>query len=178
MKHAQNRDRHFRFDDIDWAAWIPQDVATLCFVRRDGELLLIEKKRGLGAGKINGPGGRLEPGETPAQAAVREVEEELCITPSGLEECGELMFQFCDGYSIHGHVFTAAGFSGTPTETEEAVPLWTPVEQIPFHRMWTDDELWFPHMLGGDFFIGRFLFDGDDMLGHRIEVQPGGHRPA
>ena len=49
--------------EIDWSAWKPVDVATLCFVVRDGEILLIRKKRGLGAGKINGPGGRVEPGD-------------------------------------------------------------------------------------------------------------------
>ncbi|MBT4161861.1 MAG: NUDIX hydrolase, partial [Gammaproteobacteria bacterium] len=45
---------------IDWENWEPEEVATLLFVVRDGRVLLIRKKRGLGAGKINGPGGRLE----------------------------------------------------------------------------------------------------------------------
>ena len=56
---------HIRFEDIDWTQWTPQERATLLFVRRDGQVLLIRKKRGLGAGKINGPGGRLDNGETP-----------------------------------------------------------------------------------------------------------------
>ncbi len=50
-----------------WENWEPRERATLCFVRRENEVLLIRKKRGLGAGKINGPGGRIEPGETPAE---------------------------------------------------------------------------------------------------------------
>ncbi len=61
-----------QFDDIDWTRWIPKERATLLFVVRDGQILLIHKKRGLGAGKINGPGGRLDPGETPEICAVRE----------------------------------------------------------------------------------------------------------
>ena len=65
----------------DWSTWTPKDTATLLFVLRGDEVLLIRKKRGLGAGKYNGPGGRLEPGETALACAVREVEEELCITP-------------------------------------------------------------------------------------------------
>ena len=51
---------------------------TLLFVIRAGQILLIHKKRGLGAGKINGPGGRLHLGESPLHGAVREVKEELC----------------------------------------------------------------------------------------------------
>ena len=59
-------------DAIDWSAWSAVDRATLLFVIRDGQILLIRKKRGLGAGKINGPGGKLDPGETWRAAAIRE----------------------------------------------------------------------------------------------------------
>ncbi len=50
--------------NVDWTTWEPKERATLLFVIKEGQILLIRKKRGLGAGKINGPGGRLEPGET------------------------------------------------------------------------------------------------------------------
>lgn len=98
--------------EIDWASWRAKDLATLLFVVKDGRILLIRKRRGLGAGKINGPGGRLDDGETALQAAVREVEEELCITPLDPVERGQLRFQFVDGYSIHGFVFHATDFLG------------------------------------------------------------------
>ncbi|MEO1370466.1 MAG: NUDIX domain-containing protein, partial [Acidobacteriota bacterium] len=61
-----------RVAEIDWRRWRPTDRATLVFVIDGGRILLIRKKRGLGAGKVNGPGGRLEAGETPVQCAVRE----------------------------------------------------------------------------------------------------------
>ena len=72
-----------RVTDLDWSTWQPDDRATLLFVVHADRILLIEKKRGLGAGKINGPGGRIEPGESPRQAAVREVQEEVGVTPEG-----------------------------------------------------------------------------------------------
>ena len=68
----------------DLLAWDGADMQLLTALPADGELvvdrtggqvLLIRKKRGLGAGKINGPGGKLDPGETFAQTAVREVQE-------------------------------------------------------------------------------------------------------
>jgi 8-oxo-dGTP diphosphatase len=55
---------------MDWSTWTPRDRAVLLFVIRGGQALLIRKKRGLGAGKINAPGGRIEAGESPEEAAV------------------------------------------------------------------------------------------------------------
>lgn len=87
-----NKRLYTRFADIDWAHWTPQERATLVFVRRDGHVLLIRKQRGLGAGKINGPGGRVDGDESPLQCAVREVQEELGVTPTNMQPCGELAF--------------------------------------------------------------------------------------
>ena len=162
--------RYSRFSEIDWMQWQPKERATLLFVLRDGQALLIHKKRGLGAGKINAPGGRLENGETPLAAAIRETQEEICVTPSGVQPAGELMFQFVDGFSIHGYVFTATGFEGEPRETDEAIPIWTPTDALPYHRMWADDRVWMPLLLQGRRFVGRFLFDGDLMLGCEVDL--------
>jgi 8-oxo-dGTP diphosphatase len=79
--------------DIDWADWSARDLATLVFVVRDDEILLIRKKRGLGKGKVNGPGGKLDPGENAVECAARECHEELGITVTGLECMGEHKFQ-------------------------------------------------------------------------------------
>ncbi len=157
-----------------WDAWSAVDRATLVFVRRGDEVLLIRKLRGLGAGKINGPGGRLEPGESAIDCARREVEEEVCVTPTGLEQRGELRFQFVDGHSIHGFVFVATGYIGEPKSTDEAIPLWFRCDLIPYHEMWADDRLWMPLLLDGKHFRGRFVFDGDSMVQHElVALQPG-----
>lgn len=154
--------------DVDWNLWTPTERATLLFVIQDGRVLLIHKKKGLGAGKINAPGGRIEAGETPEFAAIREVQEELLVTPTGVKKAGELMFQFTDGFSIHGFVFTAKACDGTPQETAEATPLWVPLNQIPYDRMWADDRIWIPWMLAGKPFVGRFVFDNDTMLDSEV----------
>ena len=157
--------------DIDWKTWRPRERATLLFVIRDERILLIRKKRGLGAGKINGPGGRIDAGETPLAGAIREVQEELLVTPRSVSEAGELRFQFLDGLSIHGYVFRAEDCDGDPQETEEAVPLWTSISAIPYAQMWADDELWMPLLLEQRFFDGRFIFDGDRLLSHEIQTR-------
>jgi 8-oxo-dGTP diphosphatase len=153
----------------DWSTWQPRERANLCFVTRGDQILLIHKKRGLGAGKINGPGGRLEPGETATEAAIREVREELGVTPLDPQLRGELHFQFADGYSLHCSVFCADGCEGEPVETDEAIPLWVHRAEIPYDRMWADDRHWLPGLLDGRSFRGFFEFDGDRMLDHRLD---------
>ncbi|GAG95022.1 unnamed protein product [marine sediment metagenome] len=101
-----------QLEDIDWETWQGKDPATLVFVIRDGEILLINKKTGLGEGKVNGPGGKVDPGETPEVCAVRECQEELSITVSNLEYCGQHKFQFVDGYSIHVWVYRTRDYDG------------------------------------------------------------------
>ncbi|MDR1305657.1 MAG: 8-oxo-dGTP diphosphatase [Verrucomicrobiales bacterium] len=160
----------------DWTVWQPVERGALCFIVSDGQILLIHKKRGLGAGKINGPGGRLEAGESPAAAAVRETREEVGVTPLGLRAAGVLRFQFCDGYALWCAVFTASGLTGTLRETDEALPFWAPVTAIPYDRMWADDSLWLPHALAGRCFEGNFWLAGERLLTHDIRVTTGGAR--
>ena len=133
--------------------------------------MLIRKKRGLGAGKINGPGGKIEPSETALHCATREVQEEIGVTPSELEERGQLHFQFTDGYSLHCTVFLAHQFTGEPIETAEATPLWFDFARIPYHEMWEDDRLWLPQMLAGEKFVAWFDFDGDKMLTQDVRFE-------
>lgn len=156
----------------NWATWEPRVRANLLFIVREEKILLIRKKRGFGAGKINGPGGKVDPGETPLQSALRETGEELGIKPLGATQHGELHFQFRDGYSLHCAVFLAHDFEGEPRETEEAVPLWTPLDQIPYDEMWADDRHWLPLLIRGAHFTGYFEFDGEELLERRLVVRP------
>lgn len=158
---------------IDWITWQPRQRANLCFILREEKILLIRKKRGFGAGKINGPGGKIDPGESALESALRETFEELGIHPLGAEQRGELHFQFRDtGFSLHCAVFLAHDFSGEPYETDEAVPLWTPLDAIPYDEMWADDRHWLPLLLRGEHFSGYFEFDGEKLLSSEIVVRP------
>ena len=168
--------------DIDWDTWQARDPATLVFVIRGDEVLLIRKQRGLGRGKVNGPGGKLDPGEDALQCAARECEEELGIRVRNLECMGEHKFQFIDGYSIHCWVFRTSDFEGEPHATVEAIPLWTRIDAIPFEEMWEDDRIWLPLVIRGQPFSARWVFDDERMLDYDLQevdhVQPGGIRRA
>ena len=148
--------------------WKPNMVANLVFVIDGERVLLIHKKTGLGKGKINGPGGKLEKGETAEEGAIREVQEELLITPHKLEEMGMLHFDFVDGLKLECSVFRAFGYTGTPTETREAKPEWFDFDKVPYDEMWADDQHWLPQVLEGKHFTAWFRFDNEEMLSRRV----------
>ena len=168
-----------RVDTFNWAVWRPGIRSTLVFILREDEVLLIDKKTGLGQGKVNGPGGKLERGETWLECARREVHEELLIAVDELHWVGELRFLMSDCPDILCHVFFAYDYTGVPTETREARPFWCPIAEVPFNRMWTDDRYWLPRALSGDRVLGRFVFEGETLLDHDVtthhEVTLGGH---
>ena len=160
-----------RVADIDWKNWTPTMSGTLLFIISDSRALLIRKKRGLGAGKINAPGGKIDPGETPIAAAVREVEEEVGVTPLNPIERGELSFEFLDGLRLHVRVFSATEYRGIPCESDEALPLWVSLDAMPYDQMWADDRFWVPALLAGHRFTLQAIFDGDQMLDHAMRVE-------
>lgn len=163
-----------KVSDIDWSTWQAHNVATLIFMIRGQEVLLIRKLRGLGKGKINAPGGRQEPGETLEEAAIREAQEEVGMTPIEPRFRGVLRFHFVnrpadlgaspESYHLECHVFSTDRFEGEPRPSDEAIPMWVPLAELPYDEMWADDVLWCPLMLSGRTpFEGRFIFEDNAM---------------
>jgi 8-oxo-dGTP diphosphatase len=124
---------------------------TLCYLLKDGEVLLAMKKRGFGEGKWNGIGGKLKAGEGFEDAAIRELWEEINVrvTPEDLEPIGVIEFDYRDNpdWHQHSHVFVIRKWQGEPAESEEMRPQWYPIDALPFESMWIDDPHWLPKML-------------------------------
>ena len=138
---------------------------TLIIIQQDSRVLLGMKKRGLGAGKWNGFGGKLDPGETIEQAARRELQEEAGIEVNHLEKLGVIDFEFKGNPEISEvHIFKATDFLGEVTESEEMKPQWFSVNEIPFNNMWPDDIYWMPLFLAGKKFKGSFLFSESNTI--------------
>jgi 8-oxo-dGTP diphosphatase len=149
--------------------------ATLCYVLDKDKVLLIRKKRGIGQGKLNGPGGKIEAGEGIEESAIREVREEVGIEAINPEIFGELDFYFGNEHFMKVYVLRTEKFTGTEIETDEAIPKWFPTEQLPFGEMWADEVFWMPLMFQNKKFSGAFHFDekGEKLLKHNLtELQP------
>ncbi len=138
---------------------------TLCIVRDDARILLGMKKRGFGAGRWNGFGGKVASGETIEAAAKRELLEECGLEAVKLAKAGILRFAFAsDPETLEVHVFDVLEHVGTPSETEEMVPRWFKLTDIPFERMWPDDRHWLPRFLESGRVDGSFYFLDEDTL--------------
>lgn len=136
----------------------------------DNRILLGIKKRGFGAGKFNGFGGKVKEGESLENAAQRELQEEVGITAEDLRKRGILHFRFAgEEETLEVHVFSASHFEGEPGESEEMRPEWFQRDKIPFDKMWLDDRYWIPLLLAEKNFQGYFLFRGhNEILSHHV----------
>ncbi len=138
---------------------------TLCFITAGNKILLAKKKRGWGEGLYNGYGGKLQDGETIIEAAKRETHEEIGIIVDALEERGFLQFTFEAKEGIFDvHIFAITHYTGIPIESEEMIPEWFDLENIPYNKMWADDQYWLPIFLKGEKFQGKGSFDKNNTL--------------
>jgi len=133
------------------------------FVRQDQILLGLKKLR-LGAGLYNGFGGRVEPGETIEQAAIREFEEETKgMQVKRQEEIGRVTVRFEESdLVVELHFFLVIECCGEPAENDEMKPEWFSLEEIPFNRMWPTDRICLPLAIKGLKFTGHFLLNNPD----------------
>ena len=159
-----------KYEHIDWASWQPDERAVIVYIidKKLQKVLLIDKKTGLGKGKVNAPGGHIEPGESSLEAAIRECREEVSLTPSGLEKRMELHFQFTSGYSLYGEAFFCYSWEGKEKSSNEADPFWCDLDKLPWENMWEDDRRWLPLALAGKKYRGYYVFDDDKMLSEEL----------
>lgn len=140
---------------------------TLCFLRRNDEVLLAMKKRDFGKGKWNGAGGKLLDGESFEDAAVREVKEEIGVIVHQEDLCHVALLDFYfEGekkheplYAHHCQTYITEKWEGEPQESEEMKPKWFHIPKLPFETMWSDDKLWLPRVLAGERLHAEFWFD-------------------
>lgn len=148
----------------------PYQVCVCFITRRDErgtrQVLLGRKKTGLGLGNIVGLGGKIEQGETALDAIVREIEEEssLVVDPAAATEVGFIRYAFPyrENWSQDSTVFVVEAFTGTPHESDEVVPAWYDVTDLPLDGMWDDAKYWLPQVLAGETVHASFTF-GEDL---------------
>lgn len=153
---------------------LPLLETNLVFLVCGSEILLALKKRGFGVGRWNGVGGKVDPGETNQESAIRETQEEIGVVALNLRKVAELDFYF-PTVPIDKHfnrkvvVYICTDWIGEPVETEEMAPQWYIVNDLPFAKMWQADKLYLPLVLSGKKLCGEFaLAENGDVMEHVI----------
>ena len=153
-------------------------LATLCYVRRDGRTLMIHRVKKAGdihAGRWNGLGGKLEPGEMPEACAVREVREESGLEVRGPELRGVLTFpRFAHDEDWYVFVFVCRDFAGELIDSPEGVLRWVDDRDLADLNLWPGDRVFLPLLDGPGIFSGRFVYEGGELVDHEVVV----HRSA
>ncbi len=137
---------------------------SVVFIKNEkDEILLGIHRRGPFVGKLNGFGGKLEPGETLVESAYREVQEETGLEIINYQHVANI-------YSALGEkqlliaVLLCNNWSGTPlSETAEMQDIqWYRQNDIPLEQMLPDNQQWLLRVLNGEELTIELSF-GDDL---------------
>lgn len=153
-------------------------MVTLCFCTKGDQVWLGMKRRGFGAGKRNGYGGKLklEDHDDHFLNVARELQEETGIVadPKELELRGCTYFNFQDGRAFQCYVFLLRDTQQIPRDTEEMNDHHLyPIDALPYDSMWAGDHIWVPTALSDSTQFQAFVhFDasGEKVLSHSLHA--------
>jgi 8-oxo-dGTP diphosphatase len=147
-------------------------LATLCYVRHQGKTLMvhrIKKENDMHQGKWNGLGGKLEPGETPEECAIREVFEEAGLLVSNPELKGLITFPaFSDEEDWYTFLFVITEFEGALIDSPEGKLEWINDEDLMALNLWEGDRIFLPWLDRPGFFSGKFIYEDYKFIDHSV----------
>ena len=157
-------------------------LATLCYVRRPGQTLMlhrIKKPNDMHLGKWNGLGGKLEPGETPEECAIREIKEETGLQARQLTLKGFLTFPgFANEEDWYAFVFVVEQFDGELIDSLEGTLAWIDNPALLGLNLWEGDRIFLPWLEQPGIFSGKFVYLDNRLVSHEVVFYPPGSHPA
>jgi 8-oxo-dGTP diphosphatase len=147
-------------------------LATLCYLKQSGSTLMIhriKKQNDMHAGKWNGLGGKLEPGETPEECAIREIREESGLLVSNPLLKGFLTFPlFAANEDWYAFVFLVRQFEGRLIESQEGILRWVSDQELLDLELWAGDRIFLPWLERPGFFSGKFIYQDGDLIDYHV----------
>jgi 8-oxo-dGTP pyrophosphatase MutT (NUDIX family) len=142
---------------------------VLIYAVREGEVLLMHRKREPNQGLWVAPGGKIEPGESPYETALREFTEETGLEAQDLELRGLCtLVPLFKQYPWFIFIFVTMDFQGTlRTDCEEGDLAWVSLEEY-FATLPKPgaDAIFAPKILTATdgLFQAKFVYDAENKL--------------
>lgn len=147
-------------------------LATLCYLKRDGQTLMIhriKKANDMHQGKWNGLGGKLEPGESPEECARREIYEEAGLVAQQLELKGILTFPaFSNNEDWYALVYVGREIQGSLIDSSEGALSWVDDDRLLELNLWEGDHYFLPWLNRPGFFSAKFIYDQGKLTDYQV----------
>lgn len=150
----------------------PAILATLCYIQKSGKTLMlhrVKKPDDIHAGKWNGLGGKMLPGEMPEECVIREVKEESGLILAKPVLRGILTFpRFARGKDWYVYLFTASRYKGTLSPSKEGILHWIENDKIHDLPLWEGDHLFLEWIKQGKFFSAKFIYRNGKLKNYKV----------
>ncbi|MFT5206914.1 MAG: 8-oxo-dGTP diphosphatase [Candidatus Omnitrophota bacterium] len=148
------------------------ELSTLIYIQKNNQTLMLHRNKKVNdvhAGKWNGLGGKLNPGETPEECIIREVKEESGLDIQAPQLKGVMTFPgFQNIEDCYVFLFRATEFSGSLINSPEGELNWIDDDQLLDLPMWAGDKLFFDWMKQDQFFSAKLEYSGEKLVSHNV----------
>lgn len=149
-------------------------LATLCYLRRHNQTLMmhrVKKDNDIHQDKWNGLGGKFNPGESPEECVIREIEEESGFIIENPVLKGVLTFpEFSANEDWYVFVFVATEFDGKMIDSTEGNLKWIDNDKLLNLNLWEGDRHFIKLLDRDVFFSGKFHYKNGNLIDHNMII--------
>jgi 8-oxo-dGTP diphosphatase len=130
---------------------VSRKLTTLVYALRHGEVLMMHRRQEPNLSQWTAPGGKIEVNESPAECAVRELQEETGLVTHGRPELRVIATETSPlpNWQWLMFIYLVTDFSGQVGQCDEGDLAWIPTGQVLSLPIPQADAIFFPFVVGG-----------------------------